>query len=286
VTATSPPLPAGLRARVLEASRRARAAGGPFPVVPAISGAEAYRRAADDLYRTLHQLAARDWRRPAIRNLDVQGLVGHLTGVEDDVRRALAGDREAGTADHIASTQPAAARQAGRDPARTLQEWRGAVDSMLAQVADLDDHGAIIAVHGILLPLNALLVARAFELWTHDNDIRLSCGLPPAVPDPATLHQMTALGAGLLPFAAGRAGLRRSARVHLVLTGAGGGTWDVELGDEQPSDPVPASIVIDAVAFCRLVANRATPGELKPHITGDRDHANRVLGAAMTLALD
>jgi uncharacterized protein (TIGR03083 family) len=286
VTATGPPMPAGLRERVFQASRRARAAGQPFPQVPAISGAEAYRRAAGALYQTLHGLAAGDWRRPAIRNLEVQGLVGHLTGVEDDVRRALAGDPEAGTADHIASTQPAAARQAGRDPARTLQDWRGAVDSMLDQVAGLDDHGAIIAVHGILLPLNALLVARAFELWTHDNDIRLSCGLPPTVPDPETLHQMTVLGASLLPFAARRAGLRRNARVHLVLTGAGGGTWDVELGDEQSSDPAQASIVIDAVGFCRLVANRVTPAELQPHITGDRDDADRVLAAAMTLALD
>ncbi len=202
MTAPGPPLPPGLRARVLEASRRARAAGGPFPEVPEISGAEAYRRAADVLYRTLHQLAARDWWRPTIRGLNVQSLVGHLTGVEDDVQRALAGDPEAETADHVASTQPAAARQASRDPARTLEEWRGAVDSMLARVAGLDDHGIIVGVHGIRLPLNALLVARAFELWTHENDIRLSCGLPPAVPDPATLHQLTALGAGLLPFAA------------------------------------------------------------------------------------
>ncbi len=286
MTATGPALPAGLRARVLEASRRARAAGEPFPEVLAISGAEAYRRAADELYRTLHQLVADDWRRPAIRDLNVQGLVGHLTGVEDDVRRALEGDREAETADHIASTQRAAARQMGRAPVQTLEEWRGAVDSMLARVAGLDDHAVIVGVHGIQLPLNALLVARAFELWTHENDIRLSCGLPPAVPDPATLHQMTVLGADLLSFAARRAGLRRSARVHLVLTGVGGGTWDVELGDEQPSDPVQASIIIDAVGFCQLAANRATPGELEPHITGDRDHASEVLAAAMTLALD
>jgi len=286
MTATVPPLPSGLRSRVLEASLRARAAGGPFPEVPEISGAEAYRRAADALYQTLDQLAAPDWRRPTIRDLNVQSLVGHLTGVEDDLRRALAGDSEAETADHVASTQPAAARQASHDPVRTLQEWRGAVDSMLAGVAGLDNHGIIVGLHGIRLPLNALLVARAFELWTHENDVRLSCGLPAAVPDPARLHQMTALGVGLLPFAAGRAGLRRSARVHLVLTGAGGGTWDVELGDEQPSDPVQATIVIDAVGFCRLVANRATPAELQPHITGDREHAGAVLAAATTLALD
>lgn len=286
MTAASSSLPPGLRARVLTASLRARAAGRPFPEVPEISGAEAYRRAADSLYRTLSRLPASGWRRPTVRDLNVQSLVGHLTGVEDDMQRALAGDPEAETADHVASTQRAADRQAGRDPARTLEEWHAAADRILARVAGLADHGITVGVHGIRLPLGALLVARAFELWTHENDIRLSCGLPPAVPDPATLHQMTVLAAGLLPFAARRAGLHRRARVHLVLTGAGGGTWDVELGDEQPAEPATASIVIDAVAFCRLVANRAAPGEHETHITGDRDHAGRVLAAASTLALD
>ena len=70
------------------------------------------------------------------------------------------------------------------------------------------------------------------------------------------------------------------------LTGVGGGTWDAELGEEHLSDPVQALIIIDAVGFCRLVANRATLAELEPHITGDRDHADGVLAAAMSLALD
>ncbi len=56
------PLPADLRARVLDASRRARAAGQPVPAVPAISPADAHRRAADALYRTLRALDAGDWR--------------------------------------------------------------------------------------------------------------------------------------------------------------------------------------------------------------------------------
>jgi len=42
----------------------------------------------------------------------------------------------------------------------------------------------------------------------------------------------------------------------------------------------------DAVGFCRLVANRATPEGLGLHITGDPDRATVVLAAASTLALD
>ena len=86
-----PALPEGLRDRVLTASLRARAAGRPEPVVPEISPAEAFSRAAYAFYRMLGVLLAEDWHRPALRDLNVQGLVGHLVGVEEDVHRGLAG---------------------------------------------------------------------------------------------------------------------------------------------------------------------------------------------------
>ena len=42
----------------------------------------------------------------------------------------------------------------------------------------------------------------------------------------------------------------------------------------------------DAVGFCRLAANRVTPAELGPYVTGDEGRAVSVLAAATTLALD
>ena len=296
MTATQPDVPPDLRARVLDASRRARAAGEPVPVVPAISPAEAYRRAADALDRTLSGLNAAAWSRPAIRDLDVQGLVGHLTGVEDDVQRCLAGDPAVSLAGHVESTQPAAVRQAGRDPAQTLAEWRDAVSRTLTLVAARGHDGLDtgVALHGMQLPLRALLVVRAFELWVHENDVRLAAGLPLAVPDPSVLSLMTRLAARLLPGAAVRAGVPGPGRLHLVLTGPGGGTWDLEwdpdwdpetAGNGRPG-PAEVSIVADAVGFCRLVSDRMTPAELDPYITGDRDQAAGVLTAATTLALD
>ena len=79
-----------------------------------------------------------------------------------------------------------------------------------------------------------------------------------------------------------------------MLTGPGGGTWDLEwdpewdpetAGGVRP-DPGEVSIVADAVGFCRLVSARMTPAELDPYIAGDRDQAAGVLTAAATLALD
>ena len=278
-------LPDGLRDRVLAASLRIRAAGRPEPVAAEISPAEAFSRAADAFYGMLGVLAEEDWGRLALRGLDVQGLVGHLTGVEEDVHRALAGDLQVALASHVGSTQPAADRQAGRPPAQTRAEWRRAADRTLDLVQAVGDTGAEVAVHGMRLPLGTLLVIRAFELWIHDNDIRQAVGLPPMVPDPSTLSMMTQAAARLLPHAVARSGLSEPTSVHLVLTGPGGGTWDIPIGHSPPA-PAPISIVADAVGFCQLVANRATPDRLSLHITGDPDRAAIVLAAASTLALD
>ncbi len=275
-------LPMGLRERVMAASLLARGAGQPVPAVPEISGAEAFGRAADAFYRLLCALGEEDWTKPALRGLDVQGLVGHLIGVEEDVQRSVAGDPDVAFANHVDSTQPAAVRQADRSPAQTRAEWRQAADRTLDLAGESD---AKVAVHGIRLPVDALLVVRAFELWVHDNDVRRAVGLPPSVPDTPVLRLMSDLAARLLPYAAARTGLREPVDVHLVLTGPGGGTWEITVG-QSPPDPVDVAIVTDAVGFCRLAGNRVTPDELDVHITGDSGRAADVLAAATALALD
>jgi len=285
-------LPPGLRERVMAASLLAREAGQPVPAVPAISGTEAFGHAADAFYGLLRALGEQDWTTQALRGLDVQGLVGHLTGVEEDVQRGLAGDPAVADADHVESTQARAARQAGRSPALTRDEWRRAADRTL-ELARSGDSGGRVAVYGMRLAPQELLVVRAFELWVHENDIRRAVGRPPSVPDPPVLRVMSDLAARMLPYAAARTGLRGPVDVHLVLTGPGGGTWDVSVGSAGQGvagggspGPAAVAIVTDAVGFCRLAANRVTPAELDLHVTGDLDRAVGVLAAAATLALD
>ena len=294
-----PVLPAGLRERVLAASLRARDAGRPVPDAPEISPVEAFSRAVSAFYAVLCFLDEGGWRTPVLRGLDVQGLVGHLIGVEEDVYRALAGDPAVADAEHVESTQAAALDQAARRPAQTRADWRRAVDRTLDLVRPADAR-ARVAVHGLRMPVNALLVVRAFELWTHENDIRQAVGWAPSVPDPSTLRLMTDLAARLLPHAG--AVLPEPVDVRLVLTGPGGGTWDVTMGGhpsgnpaepsadpaEPSAEPAAASVAIvtDAVGFCRLAANRVTPADLDVSVTGDPARAAAVLTAATTLALD
>ena len=277
-----PLLPPGLRERVLAASLRARDAGRPVPDAPEISAAEAFSRAASAFYTALCFLSDDDWRTPVLRDLDVQGLVGHLLGVEYDVHRALAGDPAVADADHVESTQAAAVRQAAGAPAGTRAEWRHAADRTLDLVRSADGR-AVVALHGLRLPVRTLLIVRAFELWTHENDIRRAVGWAASVPDPSTLRLMTDLAAGLLPQAG--AGLGEATDVRLVLTGPGGGTWDVTVGSGPPA-AASVAIVTDAVGFCRLAANRVTPAELDVSVTGDPARAAAVLFAVTTLALD
>lgn len=280
-------LPPGMRERVLASALAARAVGRALPAVPDISPVEAFGRAVEDLLGLLTVLPGDAWRIPVLRDLHVQGLVGHLTGVEVDVQRALAGDPEVSRADHVASTQPVAEQQRGHAPEVTRQEWRAAVERTLARVRDAD-LDAVVAVHGMRLPLGALLVVRAFELWTHANDIRRAVGLPASVPDAATLRLMTGLAVRLLPHGVALVSdVVPPVDVHLVLTGPGGGTWDVALGNRTSPAEVPEiGIVADAVGFCRLVADRIDAAELGAHVTGAAALVDTFLAGAAALALD
>ena len=56
-----------------------------WPASPAgrVAGLEAFRRVVWRFDRLLDRMTADEWARPALRDLSVQGLVGHLIGVEE-----------------------------------------------------------------------------------------------------------------------------------------------------------------------------------------------------------
>jgi uncharacterized protein (TIGR03083 family) len=285
---TAGPVAERLRDRVLAASLAARKAGRPVRDAPEIPPTVAFARAADRLESLLAGLSEADWHRTVLRGLDVQGLIGHLVGVEEHVLRCLNGEgADLADADHVAATQAVAVRQLGTDPVSTREAWRTAVDATLRRISSTPDAMAdrILAIYGMSLPVGPMLIIRAFELWTHENDIRQVVGSAPSVPDPSTLRLMTDLAMRLLPHGFGRVS-DASPTVRMVLTGPGGGTWDVGFGGATARSLPPTRIVADAVSFCRLVANRITPEQLATHVTGDAAMAGLVLAGAATLALD
>jgi uncharacterized protein (TIGR03083 family) len=287
------------RRQLLASAMTARTPGVAVDAYESISGLESFRRLTARLSRLLADLPApAAWATPAIRDLDVQGLVGHLIGVEQAFAGSLLGDDAAARADHVASTQPSAVRQQGRSPQETFDEWALATERTIGLLEEADPDRPI-HFHGIQLGLDTFLVVRSFEIWTHDEDIRRALGRAEIDPDPEILTRMTGLATTMLPvgIALTREGFRDGA-VHdtdtsarLVLTGPGGGSWDVPLQSRAvrraaPGARIDGHIVVDSAAFCRVVANRADGESSGAVVSQDAGVADLLLRGAAALALD
>ena len=280
-----------LRARVLAAAEARRPAGRPADPPPVITPLEGYRRTVKSFDAVLGDLSDAEWHLPVLRDLDVQGLVGHLIGVEREFQAVLGlVDDRAGVAgaDHVAATQPDAEAQRGRPPAQTRADWQAACRRTVDHLASRDAAGLAEAVvlHGMTLAVDRILIVRFFEMWTHEEDIRRATGRPLQGPDGSRLALMTALAVAALPIGLDRAGRPRPGRmVRLVLTGPGGGVFQASLDRPAVGEP-DVRIVADAADFCRLVANRLPAEGLGAAISGDAALGADVLAGAMALALD
>ena len=279
-----------LLTRALARAAAERVPGHAIDPADRVSGTEAFERQTAVLRALLTELTDADWSRPTVRDLDVQGLMGHLIGVESAFAAMLAGDTSAADADHVASTQAAAEHEWTRTPQQTMGSWLKALRQSLTALR-LCDGGLPVRFHGMGLPLADLMTARAFEIWTHADDIRRALGLATVDPEPQTLATMTDLGVLLLPLAlrAGHQGV--AGNVRLVLTGPGGGTWDIRLGEAEVrratlGSAFAAHVVADTAEFCRVIANRADLSSSGAIVREDRSAADALFTAAASLALD
>lgn len=99
---------------------------------------------------------------------------------------------------------------------------------------------------------------------------------------------MTNAAVGALPLGMLLAELPSMGRaVRVVLTGAGGGSWiqTLELGLADDHGIAPsATLLTDAVAFCRVAAKRMGAGELEFRAISDAGLVDDVLVAAAVFA--
>jgi uncharacterized protein (TIGR03083 family) len=283
--------PPGLRDRILAGALSSRDAGRPVDPPPGISPQEAFQRTVRAMDALLTDLLDYEWTATALRGLTVQGLIGHLIGVERDFHNTVRGvvSGQPGAGDHVGSTQGSALEQLGKSPDQTLHEWRQAVAHTVAVLPDsneADRPAPPVSMHGLTLPLGDFLVVRAFEMWTHDEDIRRATGRPLCPPDDATLSLMSRLAATLLPYAIARSGRSAPGVVRLVLTGRGGGTFTVQVGPLSDGAPDRTRLIMDTVQFCRVVADRLADTDITVDVSGDAELATAALTGARSLALD
>jgi hypothetical protein len=246
---------------------------------------DAYAQQVALLDRVLGTVEVGDWRRADPRHRDMRGVVAHLTG--NDAMLA---------ADLGLQVVPTAG-------APVPVTWRAQAEALLRGLEVTGPPAATefgpVGRHGPVRlasieptrrrPLHDGLVQRAFETWTHRDDLVAAIGLPPIPPPPPEqVRRIVDLAVRLLPDAWSAHGvLRPGPAARLVLTGAGGGEWTVPLGGGAViADRVEVTISCDAVEFSRLVANRRAPDTLDHTVTGDAALGAAVLRIAATLGCD
>jgi uncharacterized protein (TIGR03083 family) len=284
VTRADPP-PA-LRARVLAAALERRRPGVPAaPHTDPLAGlhaglhtephtelAGAYSRQVTRMDALLASLTPAQWRAPVPKYASVRHVVGHLAAND----AAFAGDLGL------------ALRRSAPDPRGA---WHAQAEALVRGVtADaglLEREASLAGARPVRAPARTGLVQRAFETWTHADDIRAAVGRPAEPPPGGHLRLIVEMAVPLLPRALRASGRHRPGRTaRLRLTGAVTGEWPVPLAPGTPPGRPDVTVAADAQEFCRLLAGRRRP-ESFPHVTeGDPALAYGLLLAAATLGCD
>jgi uncharacterized protein (TIGR03083 family) len=277
----NPPCP--LRSRILAAAFRRRAPDRAVPEVAATDPASCFHRRSHELHRALAAVPPGGWERTAAPYpWSVHGLVGHLVGVESYLGGVLGLWPFVPTCaeeDHIGISLPYVAETEQTVPCTTVTRWVARAEVVGAHLGrlQLEEPTRRITFHGIPVSVGSLLVARAFELWVHAEDIQRALGLTPDVPSPGELAAMADLSMRVVSLATPLVAPHQAKRpARVVLTGAGGGVWRLGPPEAHPD----VKIVADIVGWCRMAAKRISPGGLGALVDGDKELARDLFAAA------
>jgi hypothetical protein len=145
----------------------------------------------------------------------------------------------------------------------------------------VDGDNTFAEYHGWPFPVNALLIARGFEFWTHADDIRRAIGSPVENPTPNDLRAMSSTSVQNLDLIIALAFPDvPTGTARIVLTGAGGGTFDIGPGGERVT-----TAIMDVVDYCRMTARRLEVEQLPADIYGDQAVATALWDAARVFAM-
>jgi uncharacterized protein (TIGR03083 family) len=211
-----------------------------------------------------------------------EGLFAQLLGIDDPA----VPETERGNEERTAAAQ---ARHRAMSPAQSINEYEAlaaAIDTKVANLtqAELEEE---IEWWGAPMRISTVLVHRAFETWTHHDDIRRAVGLPSVPPPPSSLAAMSTQACEWIPFFLATVdAVHEGDTARLVLTGEGGGSHLVTLGFEPvaaPSEPV-FELRMDVADFCRAIANRVPAEGCPMEIGGDETKARQLVAALPNLA--
>ncbi len=247
------------------------------------------------LVALLGLLHADQWATPvgaALPDWSVQDLAAHLAATEALLAEQLGvAPFTPEVADQpTARAQPAVERHRTLRPADTLAELETAYARVQQAVADLapDADTRAVSWFGLDLTLAPVLTQRAFEIWTHADDIRAALDLPLLAPPAPSLQAMSATAVETLPILLAATGVEAEGRrARLTLVGPGGGTYEVDLGLEgRPVAAEPdVTLELDVVDFCRGLADRLPAERTAYRARGDADLAVAIVASLPALAV-
>jgi uncharacterized protein (TIGR03083 family) len=272
--------PASLRDRVRDAVRAAR------PAAPAGDAAlDTYLGLSDALAGVLRRLPDDVLDETTANGLSAHDLVVHMAAQESLLAQeaGVSPCPDVDEADIDARTAALVPRFADGSVADAADLWRRSVDANAAWARA--NAGGHVNWRGLDMSRDDAIVVRAFETWLHTDDLRRAAGWAPEPPSTGELTMMSELASRMLPLAlmlTDRAQPGRTAR--LVLTGAGGGSWLVPMGDAAPGREPDVTLTADVVDWCLLVGDRLAPGELRYTVDGDASLADALVAAAPALA--
>ncbi len=265
--------PVALRDRLIEVANER---------VTAVTGQEALQAETDRFDALLATLRDSDLDAVTDNGLSIRDLVAHVEAVDrafvaevDTPRYGLIGGSEV-----EAITRDALPQHAGESFAETVTRFR----RTRSELVSLGDR--VPADHRVAgYRRDDTLVIRAFETWTHHDDIERALGRDRTLPAPAVMRAMAELAAHSMPLAMAVRGTdRRDRTARLVLTGPGGGEWTFACGAGEPGPVADVVIRASVVDWCRRFADRLEPDDVPMQVDGDADLARELVRAANAFA--
>jgi uncharacterized protein (TIGR03083 family) len=268
--------PRDIRASVFE---RARALREPRTQTPL----EVHREVEGTLVELLDQLPDSALELVTLNGLTVRELVAHLAAMESLVAMWLGEPTLPQVSEEGVEERTAAVIELTRD--WTLAEVIGLWRRSMAAVRDVAVADGLCPWFGAEMPTDLVLVARAFETWTHTDDIRRVLGRALDAPSAAALRTMAAGSMTMVPSALEKSGrARRGRTARIVLTGAGGGDWTLPMAPTGEMAEVDVTLTLPVVDWCRRFSDRLSAEELDATVLGERDLADDLVAAAPVFA--
>jgi uncharacterized protein (TIGR03083 family) len=267
--------PASLRDRLLAVATE-RVEGLP-PV-------EALRRETERFVTLLDSLEEQDLDAVTFNGLTVRELVAHVA-IIDEAFVAGAGDESNNVVVAADLVEALTAAELAKVADWSFEQICARFYTARRALVELDD---------LLTPedrvggyaLGSALVIRAFETWTHHDDIAAATGAAVAEIEGPVLRTMSELAIQTLPVAMAAKGYAYpGSTARIVMTGPGGGDWTIAVTPHEAVAPVPHVVLrVPAIEFCRRFADRLAVDEVPVEIDGNAELARALVDSAPAFA--